>query len=167
VASASFKRVTARERADEVRFRENLIGSIVKVMGDIRKRNLVRRALIYSTWQGETPTFQGEISAGHTLVTLSIKFSGGWHKGNKKWLWVNDGTKIRYAWMTPDFEPKTQHRTLRGKAGKGGLWLVRPKHPKPGIEARELDEEIAVVEVPFVRKDLETAFREAIRMSVG
>jgi hypothetical protein len=63
-------------------------------------------------------------------------------EGNKKFLWLEEGTKVRYATMTPDFKPKTQRGVLGSTRGRGGKAFVDKRKPKPGIEAREWTEQI-------------------------
>lgn len=57
--------------------------------------------------------------------------------------YINDGTAVRYATMTPDFEAKTEPRVLGARAGSGGVLFVSRRVPKPGIRAREFDDVIA------------------------
>ena len=58
---------------------------------------------------------------------------------DKIWVWLNNGTSVRYATMKKGFKPKTSHRIKPG-AGSPGLedpMFVSRKFPKPGIEARD------------------------------
>jgi hypothetical protein len=56
---------------------------------------------------------------------------------------VNDGTTVRYALMSPDFKAKTTPGFIGSKAGAGDLIIVNRNHPRPGIKARKFDEAIA------------------------
>ena len=56
---------------------------------------------------------------------------------------LNGGTSVRYATMTPDFVPKTSPNVLRSGPGAGGLAFVSKNVPNPGIEAREFDQSVA------------------------
>lgn len=56
---------------------------------------------------------------------------------------LNVGTRVRYATMTPDFSPKTSPRVLRSGSGSGGLAYVNVNKPNPGIEKREFDKSVA------------------------
>lgn len=56
---------------------------------------------------------------------------------------INQGTKVRYAKMTPDFEPKTRVRVLDSFPGAGGLDSVDVRFPMPGIQGRKFNEAIA------------------------
>ena len=50
---------------------------------------------------------------------------------------VSGGTRVRYATMTPGFIAKTAPRKIASQMGRGGLWYVSKKRPRPGIKARE------------------------------
>lgn len=52
------------------------------------------------------------------------------------------GTSIRYATMSADFRPKTRSRYIGSNIGKGGAVFISKKYPKPGIQAREWEDEI-------------------------
>ena len=55
---------------------------------------------------------------------------------SKEYLFVNDGTRVRYATMTPDFAPKSSPGIIRSYTGRGGVAFISKKHPRPGIKAR-------------------------------
>lgn len=55
---------------------------------------------------------------------------------------VNSGTAIRYATMTPDFSAKTTPGHIGSVQGKGGVAFISKKHPRPGIKARDFDKVI-------------------------
>lgn len=72
--------------------------------------------------------------------------------------WINRGTRIRYATMTPDFIAKTKPGVLASGTGRGGVLFVSRKHPRPGIEARSFDmlivEEINATFAPLVQAEI-------------
>lgn len=82
---------------------------------------------------------------------------------NKIYLYVNHGTRVRYATMTPDFQPKTTPRLIRSRRGAGGVAYVRKDRPRPGIKARKFDEEIA----KKWRKQLPKTLQRAIDAEFG
>lgn len=92
------------------------------------------------TWQGEKPEFAQAVSLANGGPTLLIVVQGA---GAKKWFWLDGGTKVRYATMSPDFKSKTVPRVLDSRAGKGRRLFVNKKRPRPGIEARMWTEMIA------------------------
>ena len=56
--------------------------------------------------------------------------------------YVDLGTKVRYATMSPDFKAKSTVNKLESTRGKGGLLFVSKKHPRPGIKARNFSKNI-------------------------
>lgn len=57
---------------------------------------------------------------------------------NMIFYFIDKGTSVRYATMTPDFEPKTAYHRVNSTFGKGGLAYINPHIPRPGIEARDI-----------------------------
>lgn len=56
---------------------------------------------------------------------------------------VNDGTTVRYALMSPDFKAKTRPGFIGSGAGAGDLIIVNRNNPRPGIKARQFDKMIS------------------------
>jgi hypothetical protein len=61
---------------------------------------------------------------------------------DKIYYFVDQGTSVRYAKMTDDFEPKTSPGWIGSRTGRGGLDYIDPRHPRPGIVARNWTEAI-------------------------
>lgn len=61
---------------------------------------------------------------------------------NLVYYFLNEGTTVRYATMTPDFNPKSRVRWLGSGPGAGYLASVDVRRPRAGIAARHWDEEI-------------------------
>lgn len=55
---------------------------------------------------------------------------------DKRYLWLDNGTDIRYATMSNNFVSKTVVGSLSSRPGRGGVRYVNRKHPRPGITAR-------------------------------
>lgn len=91
-------------------------------------------------WEGEKPEFEMLISLAGGGPTLLIEPNG---PGSDKWNWLNKGTKVRYATMSPDFSAKTQVGVLDSRGGSGRRLFVNKNRPKPGIKARKWSEIIA------------------------
>jgi hypothetical protein len=117
------------------------------------------------TWKGEKPEFKSAISLKQPGPTLVVEPSGGSPEGVKKWNWLNKGTKVRYAVMSPDFRPKTRTRFIGSGAGRGKMLFVSKKHPMPGIKAREWTEEITRIWMPKFKRRMEQAMQDAARKS--
>jgi len=69
---------------------------------------------------------------------------------DKPYFFVNDGTRVRRALMSPDFISKSQPRRLPQRAGRGGVVYISRKLNLPGIQAREFDKIIAKEIKPFM-----------------
>lgn len=83
------------------------------------------------TWN-ERPDFEIEKRAGYRFIGTENEIYG----------YLNFGTRVRYALMSPDFSPKTRRGYIGSNKGRGGVILVSRRHPRPGIEAREFDKAV-------------------------
>lgn len=102
---------------------------LTKVMRDGAEK--IKKELENSVKDWRTPVqFNLQIDKRGDAFTMTV------FTDNEIFRFVNDGTAIRYATMTPDFIPKTHPGTLMSRAGRGGLAYVNKKVPRPGIEAR-------------------------------
>lgn len=73
--------------------------------------------------------------------------------------YLDEGTGVRYATMTPDFVPKTTPGSLSSGTGAGRLNYVSTLVPRPGIEARNFSVQM--------RERYERAFLADIERAVG
>lgn len=99
------------------------------------------------TWKDEKPHIQTEARLVppstppypmfHTGFTASAWPKNDNSKGYWKWIWLDLGTRVRYAVMSNPFIPKTRAGQLQSWAGKGKMLFVSKKHPMPGIKARK------------------------------
>jgi hypothetical protein len=87
-----------------------------------------------STWN-DKPTFVIEKGQGQNTRTVSAK--------HKVYFFVSEGTRVRYATMTPNFQAKTAPGRFQAGAGAGGVAYISKKRPRPGIKARRFDEQLA------------------------
>jgi len=53
-----------------------------------------------------------------------------------RYFFLDMGTKVRYATMTPDFYPKTRPNSFTAGAGRGGVAFINKKRARPGISSR-------------------------------
>jgi hypothetical protein len=84
---------------------------------------------------------------------------------NPKYHFVDEGTAVRYAVMTPDFIARTKPNVLNAFKGKGGLWyMLRKGHPdpKPGIAPRNFSEIITERTGPVFRGALQRELSDAL-----
>jgi len=88
------------------------------------------------TWQGdvvfETNVAIGAVAGGKGKSGIAILVT----TEDKRYKFVDEGTKVRYATMSPNFRAKTKVNSLTASAGRGGMLFVNKKRPRPGIKAR-------------------------------
>lgn len=77
---------------------------------------------------------------------------------------LNQGTRVRFAKMTPDFQPKTRVRVLDSFPGAGGLEAV-DHIGRPGIKARRWNEAIATKHKARLGFRLRIALRNGAKAS--
>ena len=85
------------------------------------------------TWQ-DKPAFEQVVEISGDTVTALIGTDSLIYK------FVDLGTRVRYATMSPDFAAKTKPGFLGSTAGRGGMVFVDKSKPKPGIQARRFTE---------------------------
>jgi hypothetical protein len=76
--------------------------------------------------------------------------------------YVDQGTKVRYATMSPDFQAKTTVNVLNSKRGKGGMLFVSKKHPRPGIKARNFSKMIQKTWNTEFKRRMEQAMKTGV-----
>jgi hypothetical protein len=80
------------------------------------------------TWN-DKPQFKIERKAGERTV----------YTDNLIYFFINNGTRVRYATMTKDFQAKTRAGFIGSGGGRGGVAFISKRRPKPGIKARKFD----------------------------
>lgn len=60
----------------------------------------------------------------------------------KKWFWVDKGTAVRYAQVSPDWQSKTQPGQRTPGAGQGRVLYIDRNRPRPGIKPRDFSKTI-------------------------
>jgi hypothetical protein len=100
-----------------------------------------KRAQIYLAMTTEhwvtPPIFRDEVGyqAGNPFIRA---YPSGNVEAVRHWIWVEGGTRVRYATLSPDWESKTQVPGSLGTnvAGKGKVLYISKLHPRPGIIGR-------------------------------
>lgn len=77
--------------------------------------------------------------------------------------YIDQGTKVRYATMSPDFEAKTEPQVILSTPGRGGKLFVNKKYPRPGIKARQFTKTIYKSYSKEFRRRIENALDRAGR----
>ena len=117
-----------------------------------------------ATWKGETPDFEETISLTAPGPTLVVGPAGSQH-GADKWRWLDEGTAVRYATMSPDFSRKTTPNVVGSSSGSGGVIYVRKDRPMPGIEARNWTKILIQLWTEPFKRDQEEALKSARKKS--
>lgn len=133
---------------------------------------------VSKTWKGEKPHIRTNVafapsgkSEFHSAYTVSAWPRNDGSKGYWKYVWLDLGTKARYAVMTKGFIPKTRSGQLNSWKGKGGmLWILSKKKgqkPLPGIKARKFTKALRVKwEKPTMfRRHIGAAMKRAAKAS--
>lgn len=124
-----------------------------------------RYHLFYDPWDGEKPSMVKEVvvRGGDAYGEVSTRGRTG-EKGNLKLLWSDDGTRVRWAVMSSDFQSKTKPGRIR--SGRGGGRVVahgkkatyNARRGKPGLEPRNVSIAIA--------KERERQFQENVNDAI-
>lgn len=111
---------------------------------------------IVATWNHEVVfDVQYEEIGGAMIYTISTD--------DEVFFYLDRGTSVRYATMTPDFLPKSKVRKLSSWPGQGGKKYVDRKRPRPGIQAREWMDELYTRRRPIYFGRMEKEVLEIIR----
>jgi len=110
------------------------------------------------------PKFEKEIKVSDSAVEGSYLTSGEGSRENP-YPFVARGTKVRYATMSKDFVSKTQPGVIGSGQGKGGVLFVNKNRPRPGIEDRRWEQDIAKKLGPRLNKKAAKALNEFVRQS--
>jgi hypothetical protein len=105
-----------------------------------------------ATWETQ-PVFIVRINQNNTSVTTASKI----------YTYIDKGTRVRYATMSPDFSPKTRSRVIGSTAGKGRMIFVSRNHPRPGIQAREF----SVIIQERMQKKFSAKFKRVIKTYIS
>jgi hypothetical protein len=72
------------------------------------------------------------------LRVSALMISAHIYTGDRIFRFIELGTSVRHAVMSPDFKPKTKPKRVRSVAGVGGKMIVRRSIRMPGIAPREI-----------------------------
>lgn len=80
------------------------------------------------------------------------------------YVFVNNGTRIRYARLTDDWQPKTRVGIIGSFMGRGGLERI-DRIGRPGVKARKFDKAIALKYKALLKLRLRIALRDGAKAS--
>lgn len=148
-------------RFDPDAFSRAMIKEMEKLNRDIKKdfEATVR------TWEGK-PRFTSKVNVSEGLIeghTRTARMHGG-KPPELIYYFINQGTKVRFAKMTEDWQPKTRVRVIGSFAGRGGLERV-DNIARPGVKARKFTEAIATKHRARVAFRLKVALRNGTKAS--
>jgi hypothetical protein len=104
------------------------------------------------TWNNQ-PTFGFDKRINNKQYSVEIGTN------DKVYKFIEEGTRVRRAMMTPDFRAKTKPGWLGSKNGRGGVLFISRKLALPGIEAREFRQPILRKAKTMLRKDSKIAVK--------
>lgn len=90
-----------------------------------------------------TRTWKGKPEWVTNIKMTPLVIEGEHYTLSDIYRFVAEGTRIRYATMTPGFVAKTVPGFVGSRGGRGGLLFVDKRRPRPGIQARRFAETIA------------------------
>ena len=149
-------------------FRDELRSAAEKMLPKVKK-DFEKTA---KTWN-EKPKFEGEVAVGRPAMGRYLAGKIGITTGvmlavittSPIYLYVDEGTRVRYATMTPDFQPKTIPNWIGSRKGRGGMLFISKKRPRPGIKARNFTKIIHKTWQPLFRKEMAAAMKRAAERS--
>lgn len=129
---AFWKPIKPKKKPDPNAFRKRMLVAARRVNVETK----ARYSRTVRTWRNK-PVFTSTISTAGGNITSDTGTD------NEIYGYVNNGTSVRYAVMTPDFVSKTEPNIVNSRSGSGGLSHFNFRNPRPGIVARRFDEAIA------------------------
>lgn len=99
----------------------------LQLQGEAMKRDFL---LTTATWKNHHPVFFVQVNYGGGNSRVHV------YTMDKTWMWLNSGTRVRYATMSRNFIAKTTPGVLGSGPGKGYMKYVSTRFPRPGIHAR-------------------------------
>jgi hypothetical protein len=122
------------------------------------KAHKKEREKTVATWQGQRPAWVGSVRrVARTDVVRLWVFREGDRFGQKKWGWLDEGTRVRYMHVSDGWVSKTTPNKITSGKGRGhttGLGF-----PLPGIEPRNWN---IIINKKLSRR-LEKGFDTAVR----
>lgn len=131
----------------------DIAGAEKKLRKELRKeirnhlnRRIYRHRLVSSNWENHKPKYKRVYEEDGTEIRFAVEIVAPAAEGSTKGLSVyrllNDGTSVRRAVMSSDWQSKTIPNFIGNVPGTGFVTGVLPSINLPGIKARNWDEEI-------------------------
>jgi hypothetical protein len=115
----------------------------------------------HQTWQEQRPTWRRDVQSKFSGIVWQVDTS------HLIYYFLNNGTDVRYAAMTPGFKPKTRPGFIGSTPGFGGFSHLNTRNPPGpnGIEGRFWDKAIKKKMEPIVVKRYEKAMKAGAQKS--
>lgn len=153
----AFKVSAPKLRTDAIRL------ELLSALGKSGKKLKEEFEKTTKTWKGEKPTFEPIISVVQgTGAGLDMALTGA-EKGVRKWFYLNEGTSVRYAILSDDWESKTTPGFVGSGPGRGRVVAVNVNSPQPGIETRGWTDIIKREFKPVFREDMQAALATGMK----
>jgi hypothetical protein len=153
------KPVMPKSLFDEKKFR----GKIAQALLQEKRRLIQLLNMTISTWD-DPPKMVGNTAykGGNPTVMAGPPDDGSFQ--SRKWMWLNQGTAVRYADLSSDWQSKTSPNVVHSGAGAG--MVLRRGHDArrhKGIEARNWSTIIANMERDNFERLIYRAIQESLK----
>lgn len=123
-----------------------------------------------STWTHK-PKFSVLVQSTAQQIEAHFSYQDS-EGGGKRYTYLDEGTRVRYALMSRDWISKTKPSIgsgagvhLSSGAGRGHVVVIRRDRPRPGIKARGWTKAIAEKWKRSIKSDMEKHLSKAVRES--
>lgn len=140
---------------------ELIFEELMKVARDMGKAHKTQREKTIATWDGDRPSWRYFVFKYFPKKVRFVIKEGGEPFGRKKWLWLDEGTKVRYMHVSANWESKTRVGWIGSGQGKG--WTTGLGFPLPGIKAREWTGKINTKLEKRTIKRFKTALKKGLK----
>jgi len=144
------------------RFKPNVFDTeFLKAAESTSRRTVNEFKKTHQTWQEQRPTWRRDVQRKFDGIFWQVDTS------HLIYYFLNNGTDVRYAAMTPGFQPKTRPGFIGSTPGFGGFSHLNTRNPPgpSGIEARFWDKAVAKRMEPIVIKRYENAMKAGVKKS--
>ena len=126
----------------------------------IRKDALADFKKTTGNWKHQ-PKFSSRVIVGSVADGIQIQVG----TDDKIWHYLDDGTKVRYAVMSPDWKSKTEPDVVGSFPGRGKRVFINKKRPRPGIKARNFTKHISKTTMQELQRETKNALARFARRS--
>ena len=109
---------------------------IMKTSQTVGTLHKTEREKTIATWQGRKPKWIALVRRIYPSKVKLFIIRGGEIIARKKWLWLDEGTKVRFMHVSRDWQSKTEVNVIGSGPGRGHITGLDVRFPLPGIKAR-------------------------------